>query len=231
MPAQKIIHNIQKLGLIDGGCYCLSTMLENISRGRCRLIRYYFVAQPVPHPSSDGLRPSSKCVVDFVKPDNPLVAAFPRPSDVIQKRFGNGHICIAAQIDETFAGFIWIAEERYDEDEVRCRYQLNDPKKSVWDFDVYVEPKYRVGRSLARLWNFANLYLAESGKLWTFSRIASYKVESLRSHKRLGTRTLFSATFLCIGNVQLTIATKKPFIHLSLSATTEPIFRFGLPEE
>lgn len=229
MLYKKITNNIQELGVIEGTLYCLGVFLEKISLGRIRLIRYLFVAQPIPATSTTHLRPSPKSQIGLTEPNSPLVKAFPRPAEVIAKRFQDGNICIAASNEGQFTGYIWIAHGHYDEDEIRCRYQLAEPDRCVWDFDVYVEPAHRLGRCLARLWDFTNNHLSQSGKHWSFSRIAASNVESIRSHRRLGIQPLFSASFLCIGTMQLMLSTHRPFFHVSLSSSRIPTLSFDTP--
>lgn len=229
MSVQRIAHKLRELGLIEVGWSYLANSLKRLTQGRCRIVRYHFVAQPAPRKPSINLRPTKKCIVDFVKPDNPLVAEFPRPLKVVKKRFEDGNICIAAQNGGIFSGYIWLANDHYDEDEVRCRYQLSAPNKSVLDFDVYVHPDYRLSRSLARLWEFTNTYLARSGKEWSFSRITASNIESIRSHRRLGTRTLFTVSFICVGEFQLMLSSHKPFVHTSFSSSQVPTLRFNIP--
>ena len=228
MPIKKIINNFHQLGAIEGGWYCLAVFLRKTSRDHIKLFRYIFVAQPIPNSPSTFLRPTSKIDVGFVTLNDPLVGAFPPPYKVIKKRFDDGNICIAAKNEGRFAGYIWIANDRYDEDEVRCRYQLGVQNNSVWDFDVYVHPEYRLGRCLARLWDFTSAYLTHTGKKWSFSRIAASNLGSMRSHRRLGIRTLFTASFFCIGDFQLMLSLHKPFIHISFSSSQIPTLYFDI---
>ncbi len=229
MPFKKVIKNIQELGVIEGSLYCLGVVLEKASRGRIRLIRYLFVAQPIPATPATRLRPTPKSQIGLTESHDPLVTMFPRPTEVIAKRFQDGNICIAASNEGQFTGYIWIAHGRYDEDEVRCRYQLVEPDKCVWDFDVYVDPDYRLGRCLARLWDYTNTHLSQTGKQWSFSRIAASNIESIRSHRRLGIQPLFAASFLCIGDFQLMLSTHRPFFHFSVSSEKTPTIFFNTP--
>ena len=222
MAIKKITSTINQLGLIEGLIYFLSRAVSLLTFGRCRIIRYHFVAQPVPPQTGLGIRPSPNSFVGFIKASDSLVASFPRPTSVIENRFKNGNICLVAKSGEKFAGFIWLAKGQYEEDEVRCCYQLLHPGQSVWDFDVYVEPEFRYGRTLARLWDSANSFLAEDGVLWSFSRISASNSESLRAHSRLDIQRLFTATFFCLGKFQMTIVGVNPFIHISLSNDCRP---------
>ncbi len=167
--------------------------------------------------------------VDFIGADDVVVAQFPRAQAVNARRFAAGHACLVARTDERFAGHIWFARGAYDEDTVRCLYVPVDPDQSVWDYDVYVEPEFRMGRVFSRLWTTANSHLHAEGVRWSFSRIASTNMSSLDSHSRLGVRRLYSATFMRLGRAQLMFAGSSPFVHLSLSPDSKPTLKLKPP--
>lgn len=226
MALSKIFATIRQFGLLDGALYALAKTLAVLSHKKVRLVRYYFIAQPVPPKGGSALRPSPKSHVALAAQSDPVAASFPRPIPVIQKRFQEGNICFVATVNERFAGFLWLALDHYDEDEVRCRYRLTPPECS-WDFDVYVEPEFRLGRTLARLWEAANEHLAARGVRWSFSQISSFNPDSLRAHARLGGKKVGSASFLCLGDIQITLATVKPFLHISSAPGNRVILHFN----
>lgn len=229
MPLQRIVANISQLGWVDGLFFIVARTLSKLSGRRARIVRYYLVAQPVPH-DTRSTRPSLKTTVAFIDADAPLTEQFPRPPEVIAQRYRNGGRCLAATAGDRFAGFIWLARGGYDEDMVRCRYEFAHPEVSAWDFDVFVEPDFRVGRTFARLWDAANQQLSSEGVKWCFSRIESSNPGSLHAHRRLGIRKLFSVTFVCLGSVQLTFAGAAPFIHASFSSRSRPVLCLALPD-
>jgi hypothetical protein len=229
--ASRLASPLRQFGWKEGFLYLLGKGLARLSAGRIQLIRYHFVAQPVPvTPQDRPLPQSARTSIDFIKPADALVAQFPRPQAVIARRFANGDRCIVSRTDERFAGYIWFARGHYDEDTVRCRYTLSNPSQSVWDYDVFVHPDFRMGRTFARLWSTANCHLAEEGVRWSYSRIATANPQSLDSHRRLGIEALFSASFLKVGTLQLMIASTAPYVHLSLSATSIPELRLLPPQ-
>ena len=186
-----------QLGAADSALYLLSRLLERITRGQVRLVKYYLVAQPVrPGPA---LRHDPKTVLRQVRAGDPLTASFPRPSAVIDKRYRDGAHCLAAEVDGSLAGYIWWQHGRYEEDEVRCTYLLADPAL-VWDYDVYVDEKWRLGRTMARLWHAVNEHLVENGVRWSFSRISAFNPASLAAHRRLGASTVGSLLFVAFGS-------------------------------
>lgn len=223
--------SIQQLGITNGLLYLLGSLLQKISKGRWRLIRYYIVSQPIPSPPAPSCRPSSSSSVERVMPDDPICANFPRPKEVIAQRFANGNTCLVAKVKGQFAGFLWYAHNFYEEDEVRCRFELANPAESVWDYDVHVEPAYRMGRTLARLWDAANDALEKEGKRWSFSRISAFNANSLAAHDHLGIRHLETLTFLCLGELQLTIRAKWPYVHLCSPQSQHPILKLAVSED
>jgi hypothetical protein len=173
MILNRLRTNWQQLGSFNGTLYSLSRFLNKISGGRIRLIRYILVAQPVPD-SPATIPTKGKLLVRQVAEDDPMVAIFPRPKSVIERRFKEDTLCFVADIDGKFAGFIWLAFNYYNEDEVRCRYELINSQKSAWDYDVYVAPEFRLGRTFSRLWATANTEMSKRGIRWCFSRISVF---------------------------------------------------------
>lgn len=225
---RRIKDSVQQLGFADGLPYLLGRFLQKISHGRWCLFRYHIVAQPIPSPPAPSCRPSPSSSVERVAPDDPICAVFPRPKEVIAQRFANGHTCLVAKVKGQFAGFLWVAHNFYEEDEVRCRFALANPAEAVWDFDVHVEPAYRMGRTLARLWDAANEALAKEGKRWSFSRISAFNQQSLAAHGRMGLQKIESLTFVCFGSVQLTLMSAWPYFHLCGSCSNHPVRKLAI---
>lgn len=222
---QLIRDNFRQLGAANTLLYAADRMLRAMTGGRARLIRYLLVAQPVPVEQQGRLRSSAGSRVREVASSDLVAAHFPRPPAVVAQRFATGSVCYVAEIRDRFAGFLWLAFNGYDEDEVRCRYEFTEPETSVWDYDVYVDPQFRLGRTFGRLWDTANRRLSADGVRWSFSRISAFNTESLAAHRRMGMRTLFTATFVCLGPVQLTLAGAAPFVHLGWSEGSRPVIR------
>lgn len=217
-----VTSTVHGMGVANGSLYLAGRLMERLSAGRVRLISYRFVAQPVPKSDfTAGARG-----VEQVDAGNPIVAAFPRPPAVISDRFARGDRCFVARRQHEFAGFIWIAEHQYPEDEVRCLYVL--PSEAAWDYDVYVEPQHRMGRLFAQLWATANGYLSSRGYRWTVSRISTFNPTSLAAHQRMGARTIGHGVFVVVGPLQLALTTIAPFVDVSLSRG-RPTLRFKLP--
>ena len=223
--------SVRELGWSNGCLYLFSRVLEKGTCGRVKLYKYYFVAQPVnldTRTTQAGGRGLSVIKADF---SHPIVRRFPRPPEVIEQRFRDGAICFVVLRGEEFGGFLWLQEGQYREDEVRCIYRPLPSDLAVWDYDVYVEPRFRLTRCFTRLWEAAHAYLRAKGYRWTMSRISGFNRQSLLSHERLGATFLGSGIFLTIAGLQLALLTTRPFFHLSLSPSSAPELRFrGSPD-
>ncbi|MDH4393731.1 MAG: hypothetical protein QE285_20195 [Aquabacterium sp.] len=181
--------------------YAAHRLLGVMSGGRVQIVPYALFAQPLASPALHGLKPDEKTVVRLCLADDPLVRAFPRPGAVLADRWRAGALCFSATVKDDFAGHIWISENFHDEDEVRCRFHL--PADGVWDFDVFVVPRMRLGRTMARLWAGVGAHLCSKGHRWSYSRISRFNNASLQAHERLGAREVARATFIKLGALQL----------------------------
>ena len=224
----KIRDSTDRLGWADGVLFAISRSLHTLTRGRCRIVKYRFVAQPVP---DRALAPatSTGITVERAIAGDRIVHQFPRPAHVLARRFADGATCFAAARGDTLMGFIWIKSDEYMEDEVRCLYRLEPRRVAAWDFDVWVAPEYRLSRAFVRLWDAANTFMHEHGYRWSVSRISAFNAGSLSSHQRLGIVHLHSAIFVTLGRLQLSLFTCAPYLHLSLSPQRYPVVRLNAP--
>ena len=220
---------MRRLGVTNAFLYALSRGLARYSGGRCRIVKYYFVAQPVA-PSVSALDAGAISIAP-VSPDDRIVKQFPRSADVINRRFRDGAICLVARNGDEFAGYLWLKLRGYEEDEVRCHYIPTPELSTAWDFDIYVAPSYRMGRTFMRLWSAANEFLRRHEIDWTLSRISAYNVASLYSHRRMGSRQIAAGLFLCLGMVQIALISIWPFVHVSLRDNSRPVLRLKPPAQ
>ena len=216
-------------GWSNGLLYAVGRALERATRGRCRIFKYYFVAQPVPEAAHAMPRRPAQIRVYRVSETDRIVGDFPRPQEVIARRFADGAACFVAERDGVLVGFIWLKLERYEEDEVRCDYVLDPAGGIAWDFDAWVAPEFRMTRAFVHLWEAANEYLRGHGCRWTASRISAFNPVSLASHRRLGAVRLHAGVFLVGGGSQLALFSRPPFVHLSLDARSRPKLAFNRP--
>ena len=218
----------RELGFRTALLYYVSETLSRLSGRHFSVVRYLFVAQPVA-PGALLRRSDPATRVQQIGADHPDAARFPRPAAIIARRYAAGNICLQATVKGVFAGFLWLAFDAYEEDEIRCRYELAEPSNQAWDFDVYVDPGFRLGRSFARLWDAANDLLRARGIGWSISRISAFNPASLAAHARLGTVPLCYATFLCLGPLQVSFMPHRWLPQISCCDETRPILRLSTP--
>jgi hypothetical protein len=202
--------------------YTLDRALSTLSGGRCRFFKYYLVIQPVPAHPLAALPRSSRTRIYQALPMDDIIQKFPRPADVIARRFRDGAVCFVAETAGNLVGFIWIRLDRYDEDEVRCEYVLDPIGEVAWDFDAYVAPEFRMSRAFVQLWEAANEYLRRHSYLWTASRISAFNPASMASHKRFGAEHRHTALFLVVGAFQLALLSLRPYVHMSAGQASRP---------
>lgn len=227
---QRIRALVGELGLPVACLYLVHRIAVRLSRGRVRLVAYALYAQPIGSSGLTAMREDPNSVVEAVVPSDDICASFPRPAHVITQRFADQARCYVVRVKGSFGGHIWISRDRHVEDEVRCQYVLAAPELSAWDFDVYVEPRLRLGRTLARLWWHVDRSMATEGVRWSFSRISLFNSGSLGAHQRLGAVRVGTALFLVCGPAQLALLSNAPFVHGSWRAGPGPTITLTPPD-
>jgi hypothetical protein len=231
MPSiTSVFGTIRRLGVVDGSLWLTRRLASVATFNRCRIDRYYFVAQPVPSEDERRIQQSANVTLRQVGHGDPLIEQFPRPASIIAYRYAMGAVCFAAERDGRFMGYLWLKEARYPEDEVRCNYLLEPAGVATWDFDLHIEPAFRYGRTFARLWDCAYAWMRERGYRWTLSRISAFNFESIAAHRRLGARRIGSAIFVSLGSAQLSFLDLAPFVHASFGDDQGPTLRLHAPE-
>ena len=195
---------VRRLGLVDGALFIFARALERLTRGRARFIKYYFMAQPVPRVSDRLTRPAGITVEEVCEGD-PRLAHLERPAAELARRFATSSRCFAAWQGETLAGFLWFTDRQYDEDEVRCTFRVNPADRAVWDLDVHVVPRFRLGRTFGLLWEAAFTAMRSRDVRWTLSRVTAFNADSIRAHQRLGAQRTGWAVFFLFGPFQFTL--------------------------
>jgi len=221
--------SVTSLGVANGLLATFARALDRASGGRCRLFKYYFVAQPVPSDRSIAVDKPSKTRIYRASADDSIIQQFPRPALNIARRFVDGAVCHVAVRGSKLAGFIWIKQDSYQEDEVKCHYVLRPSTQLAWDFDAYVAPEFRMSRVFSQLWEAANEYLRDLGLRWTISRISAFNAASLRSHQRLGLVHMHTGYFLVLGPVQISIFSCRPYVHVATGPSRGPELVFAAP--
>lgn len=205
--------------------WCLATGIQRVSRGRCRLVRYIVVAQPVPSQPLVSARRSRGIETRRLEPCDRALSAFPRAPEVYENRFAQGAVAYGAFSNGEPAGFIWFTLGAYEEDEVRCTFHAEPAATTAWDFDVYIAPRYRLTSVFARLWEAAGAHMRAAGVRWAVSRISAFNAHSIASHRRLGAVDCGIVNFLCIGSLQISIGSLSPRLRFSWCERDKPSFR------
>jgi GNAT superfamily N-acetyltransferase len=198
---------IQTHGLIDAIIHIVSRVVRAASLGKCELRRHYFFSQPVRTIPLLPARRGANISVRAAAPDDAIVASFPRPQPEIAARFACGAECLVAEISGTLAGFFWLQAGGFWDEEVGSHFSPSPAAITVWDFDMYVDPKHRGGLVFARLWDAVNQHLSQRGVRFSVSRVLADNEDSLRAHARLGAFPVGSAIGIAVGRRRWLIST------------------------
>lgn len=202
-----ILSVFSELGVRNALAYLADRVLSKATAGMVRVRRYLFFVQPL---ADVRVRVPENMHLDTLPIDFESLP-LPVAAQVIRQRLSHGAKCFVLRIRGEFAGYAWFQDRAYQEDEVRCEF-IPNPESVIWDYDIYIVPKYRSTRAFAVLWQLAGARLREKGFTHTASRIAGYNSASIRSHARLGARQVGSAVFVTCGPWQL-------MLHRGLSLT------------
>jgi hypothetical protein len=214
---QRILSPFREFGPWAGALYAIDRMLQTLST-RTRLQYYELVVQPVPATPLVPERFTRRLEFREIKRGDPALDLMPALPEIRAARFDQGAFCLGAFQKGKLIGYVWFCERAYDEDEVRCTYELVSPRNCVFDFDLYILPEYRMGMAFASLWTGANELLRRRGVDFTFSRMTRFNLASRRAHKHLGSVRIGRAVFLQAWRLQLMIATQSPYVHCSASS-------------
>lgn len=175
---------------------------------------YAIVRQPLKAVSKSR---KSKFFFEQIETLDDNIKALPRPVDVIAERFAAKHKCyVAYNAESEFSGCIWIARSQYIEDEVRIRFVF--PDSSCWDYDVYIVPRYRIGRLFAYLWDYTSQSLVDDEVKHTYSRISRFNPNSLRSHQSLGADIIGNTLCVKLGRLEVFFSDIGPRMHIGLTS-------------
>lgn len=208
---QRLKAPFDEFGWAAGTLYLIDRALRSAS-SKLGLQVYEFMVQPI---NGQPLLPASlarNLSFEEIGPDHPDLAQMPALEDIKRRRFEQGARCLGAYRKGELIGYLWYAAGRYEEDEVRCDYVLEDAAASVFDFDLYVLPKHRLGIGFLGIWHGANEVLAARGVRYTFSRLTRFNTASRRAHAHLGWKRVGSGVFLCLGQVEVMASTLAPYL-------------------
>lgn len=210
----KLSDPFKTFGVFDGMLYAIDRVLCLIST-RLRLFVYELMAQPITNKAL--LPPNLVKNLTFceIGPGYPDIALMPAREDIKLARFAQGAKCLGAYRKGQLIAYLWFCFNQYEEDEVRCTYELTDTAHSVFDFDLYVIPEHRMGVGFLGLWHGANQYLLERGVKYTFSRLTRFNVASRRAHAHLGWKCVARAIFIQAWRLELMFANIPPFVAMT----------------
>ena len=214
---QRLASPFQEFGFVAGSLYLTDRALRSMSP-KLGLQVYNFMVQPIGGKPLLPANLSKNLTVQSILEGHPDVAQMPAREEIKAQRFAQGANCLGAYRKGELIGYMWYARGSYREDEVRCDYLLAEPSTSVFDFDFYVMPKYRIGLGFVGLWHVANEVLSGQGVRYTFSRVTIFNVASRRAHDRLGWKRVGSALFLKAWGVEFMLATLAPYVGATFGA-------------
>lgn len=225
---KRLKHMIEELGGVTAFLYILHRLCA-ASRLPLSVYCYRLVAQPVSpaHRLTKARRAAFSC--RRLDPGDRALAFAGLSQDLCNRRFKQGAQCYGLFREDRLCAWLWYVAHAYEEDEVRCRFQL--PDETVWDFDVYVKPEQRLGFAFAALWDLVDVELRKQNVKWCISRISAFNLPSRRSHARLGAVDMGAMVFITAGSVQLMLQKGHPRFHLSLSKAAHPIVRVKTPDD
>lgn len=203
--------DIKRIGFTGWSSYVLDRALAKISGQRVRLSALWFYAQPVQSIPKIDHRATDRIQVKVAERDEVPDGSFGRPPGAIAERFEQGSVCIAATKDGELAGFMWLQFDALRERLLRCDFVPSPHGTVSWDFDLYVAPQYRLGRTFGRLWSRAKEILVERGVQTTVSWIAFDNASSQRAHERMGARRVGWALILTAWALQVTLSSCHPY--------------------
>lgn len=213
---EKLTSPFKEFGPFGGLIYLIDQMLSSISP-KLRLYYYELMIQPIPSAPLLPERITKSLEFRQISQQDPDMAHIHIPAEIIEYRFAQGAICLGAYKQQEMIGYIWFSFDTYEEDEVRCTFVLQPSKESVFDFDLYLYPKYRLGFGFVSLWDGASGLLRDRGIRYTYSRLSRFNTESRRAHEHLGWKCVGRCVFLKTWNAELMFATLFPYVHFGVS--------------
>ncbi len=213
---KRILSPLREFGPMAGLAYLADRALRALSPG-LGLYLYELMMQPVSH---DALLPARMLRnLQFVEigRGHEDLARMPAREDIKASRFEQGARCVGAYRNGRLIGYAWFCFGAYDEDEVRCSYDLAKVEPAAWDFDVYIFPEHRMGVGFSAVWHGAFQFLRGLGIERSFSRVTHFNVASRRAHARLGSVGVGRLMVLKLWPIELMLASVRPFVGLSWS--------------
>jgi len=221
---QRFLSPFRKFGLLAGALYAADRLLRPLSPG-LGIYCYEFMVQPIGDKALLPPNLAKNLRFTEIGRGHPAVDAMPARAEIKSSRFDQGAICLGAYRKDTLIGYAWFCFKAYEEDEVRCTYELAEPERSVFDFDFYILPEHRMGIGFLAIWHGANEYLRARHIRYTFSRLTRFNLASRKAHAHLGWKRVGRAVFFQAWKLELMLADRAPFVFLSTPGGKRPRLR------
>lgn len=212
---EQLTSPFKEFGVFVGILYLIDRVFSRISPN-LKLFCYELMVQPISDKPLVSSRFTRSAEIRGIKRGDPELDLMPVPPEIIEFRLKQNATCLGIFKKGEFIGYIWFCSNHYEEDEVRCTYLLTPEKEAVFDFDLYLFPKHRLGLGFIGIWEGANKFLHQHGIRHTFSRLTRFNLASKRAHDHLGWKRVGQAYFLKIWRVEVMVSTISPFLGLSL---------------
>jgi hypothetical protein len=206
----------REFGPVAGSLYLADRLLQRLSPDT-RIFVYELMVQPIQHTAYREMRALKAFEYREIQAGDPELAAMPVPREVLETRFKQGAICLGTFKRGRFVGYMWFAYSSYEEDEVRCTYALAPSSESVFDFDFYIFPEFRLGLAFVAIWQGGITFLMGRGVRQSFSRLSRFNVASRRAHDHLGWRLVARAITLRLWRFECMATTIYPYLSASLT--------------
>jgi len=208
---RRVASPFKDFGFGAGTLYVIDRLLRRLSP-RLGLYVYEFMVQPI---GGKPLLPpglSRNLTFAEIGRGHPDLALMPAREDIKVLRFEQGARCIGTYRKGQLLGYSWYCTDRYEEDEVRCTYELADRAASIFDFDLFVMPQHRLGVGFVGVWHGVNETLAPRGVRYTFSRLTRFNLASRRAHAHLGWKRVGVGVFLQAWRLECMVASLAPYV-------------------
>lgn len=222
---QRLAGPFREFGLFPGLIYAIHRLLSGLSP-RLGLLYHDWMVQPIPEKPllPPGLAKAYE--TREIPNGDPLIDRMPLRPEVPALRFAQNAICLGTFRKGELVGYIWLSFGLYNEDAARCTFVLQPKSESVFDFDLYVLEKYRMGMGFAAVWDGAADYLRRRGIRHSYSRLDHFNQASAAAHKHLRWRRVGRAIILRLWTVEVIVADIPP--HLSILLTSDQRTRVTL---
>lgn len=205
----------RELGWGLGSLYLMNRLLRLLSP-EWGLYPYEFVVQRIPEQPLLPPALASGGYAERLLPGSGWLIPSGVPAHTLLERFSRGDGGVAAIRKNQLAGYAWWAVQSYQEQEVRCTFEWEGGRESVFDFDVHVRPEHRMGLGFMAVWDALAEQLRREGVRYSYSRISRFNIGSQRAHARLGASAIGRVLFMRAGPLTVALTGQVPYVRVAL---------------